>query len=52
MNQSIFKKKVIKNKKTPMNLQVTESEIDDDDFELKMTSTMKIIKRQKVDTIE
>ena len=52
MNQSIFKKKVIKNKKTPMNLQVTESEIDDDDFVLKMKPPMKIIKRQKVDTIE
>ena len=32
--------------------QKTESEIDDDDFELKMKPPMKIIKRQKVDTIE
>ena len=35
-----------------MNSQKTESETDDVDFELKMKSPMKIIKRQKVDTIE
>ena len=32
--------------------QKTESETDDDDFELKMKSPMKIIKRQIIDTIE
>ena len=32
--------------------QKIESETDDDDFELKMKSPMKIIKRQIIDTIE
>ena len=32
--------------------QKTESETDNDDFELKMKSPMKIIKRQNIDTIE
>ena len=35
-----------------MNSQKTESETGDDDFELKMKSPMKIIKRQKVDRIK
>ena len=38
--------------KSPMYSQKTESETDDDDFELKMKSPMKIIKRQIIDTIE
>ena len=38
--------------KSPMNSQKTESETDDVDFELKMKSPMKIIKRQKVETIK
>ena len=38
--------------KSPMHSQKTESKTDDDDFQLKMKSTMKIIKRQNVDTIE
>ena len=38
--------------KSPMHSQKTESKTDDDDFELKMKSPMKIIKRQKVDRIK
>ena len=38
--------------KSLMNSQETESEADDDNFELEMKSPMEIIKRQKVDTIE
>ena len=38
--------------KSPMYSQKTESKTDDDDFELKMKSPMKIIKRQIIDTIE
>ena len=38
--------------KSPMYSQKTESETDDDDFELKITSLIKNIKTQKVDTIQ
>ena len=49
MIKSILKEEI---KKKTMNSQKIENEIDDDDFELKMKSPIKIIKRQKVDTIE
>lgn len=41
-----------KNNENTYEFKKRESEIDDDDFELKMKSPMKIIKRQKVDRIK